>query len=215
MSVQGTLNAALSFGSQSLTSSVLPFSRRFTVEVDPPMTSASFSIDQSRDFRSSLILFLNGIAFFTRSVDGLCLRIMGSMLRVNSRRRQSNHTIRLDKLPNLGKIAAMHEPDNRHIPAKALPLSLDLEQYRQKHGLTYRELARRFGFRSISQVRRCALGQEMLRDEQLERVLQAAGGEVDLYALHRRRMEWLATRPAPSRPRVARIEIGELPASGA
>jgi len=103
----------------------------------------------------------------------------------------------------------MQEPARRRISAKSLPLGLNLEEYRQKHRLTYRELARKFGFRGISQVRRYALGAEMLKDEQLERVLQETGGEVDLYALHKCRMEWLAAQAAPYVPGVARIETTE------
>ena len=65
-------------------------------------------------------------------------------------------------------------------------IGLDIEGFRRRHGLTYRRLASMFGVPSVSQMRRYAIGAEMLRDERLERVLRESRGEIDLYAIHQR-----------------------------
>jgi len=70
-------------------------------------------------------------------------------------------------------------------------IGLDIEGFRRRHGLTYRRLASMFGVPSVSQMRRYAIGAEMLRDERLERVLRESRGEIDLYAIHQRGLRWL------------------------
>ena len=74
---------------------------------------------------------------------------------------------------------------------------MDIEEWRQSIGLTLKQLAEVIGCPSLSQARRYALGEERISDERLERVLIASDGAVDLYAVHRRRMKWLASNGRP------------------
>lgn len=88
--------------------------------------------------------------------------------------------------------------------ALGAPLGMDLEQWRQEQGLTYEELAVRLGFPSASQTRRYAVGEEALKDERLQTVLNAAPGQIGLYALHKRRVEYLRRAGTWSLPRKRR-----------
>lgn len=89
-------------------------------------------------------------------------------------------------------------------------MGIDLEEWRQRQGLTYAKLAETIGVPSASQARRYALGEEMLQDERLEHVLAVSKGEVDLYALHRRRLAWRRSQ-AGERP----VAIPDVPVSDA
>jgi len=72
---------------------------------------------------------------------------------------------------------------------------MDLEQYRQAHGLTYVELADKLGLPGHSSAWRIAQGVAWPADpERLEAIVTATGGEVTLDAMHKRRLRRLRDR---------------------
>ena len=73
---------------------------------------------------------------------------------------------------------------------------LDLEQWREKEGLTYAKLAEVLDISTVAMAWRYANGEARLSDERIEYVLQVTNGEVSTYALHRRRMQWLRAKKA-------------------
>jgi hypothetical protein len=71
-------------------------------------------------------------------------------------------------------------------------MGVDLETYRRSRQMTWRQLQEQIGASSESQARRWALGMEWPRDpERIEHICAATGGEVDVYAMHRRRVRWV------------------------
>lgn len=72
---------------------------------------------------------------------------------------------------------------------------MDLEEYRISASLSYDDLAKRMGVPSVSQMRRLALGEELLKDYRMERAIAISGGLVDAFSVHQRRMAFLRSRP--------------------
>lgn len=89
----------------------------------------------------------------------------------------------LDKLPRLGKPARMSETAHPE---------MDLEDYRQAEGLTYEQLSERLGVTSISLMRRYCIGETRIPEGRVDQFIARTKRRVGLYALHRRRLAWLA-----------------------
>lgn len=107
------------------------------------------------------------------------------------RNRVSERRHALDKLPRLGKRGAMFQT--------ATP-EMDLEDYRQAEGLTYEQLSDQLGVSSCSLMRRYSIGETRIPEERVDQFIARTDGRVGLYALHRRRVKWLAEnrrRPEP------------------
>jgi hypothetical protein len=68
---------------------------------------------------------------------------------------------------------------------------LDLEEYRQAHGLSYRKLAALIGSGHASQTRSWAIGESRPDADQAEAIIRKTNGIVTIEALHRRRLAWL------------------------
>lgn len=78
---------------------------------------------------------------------------------------------------------------------------MDLEDYRQAEGLTYEQLSERLGVTSVSLMRRYCIGEIRIPEERVDQFIARTGNRVGLYALHKRRLAWLAAnrpRPAPA-----------------
>lgn len=72
---------------------------------------------------------------------------------------------------------------------------MDLEAWRTSQGLTYGQLAELLAVKSISQMRRLCLGEELLRDERLAAAMALSANMVTAFDVHERRMAFLKSRP--------------------
>lgn len=72
---------------------------------------------------------------------------------------------------------------------------MDLEAWRTSQGLTYGQLAELLTVKSVSQMRRLCLGEELLRDERLAAAMALSGNVVTAFDVHERRMAFLRSRP--------------------
>lgn len=88
---------------------------------------------------------------------------------------------------------------------------MDLEAYRKAEGLTYDQLAKLMGVHSVSQMRRLALGEELLKDMRLEKAIEISGGMVTAFAVHQRRIGFLRSRPGGIGPQ---FDGGDDPENG-
>lgn len=84
------------------------------------------------------------------------------------------------------------------------PEMLDLDQYRERVGLSYDELATAIGVGTASQARRYALGERWPPPEVIDRILDVSCGAVTLHALHQRRAKWMRAHGRPRRVPVVR-----------
>lgn len=84
---------------------------------------------------------------------------------------------------------------------------LDLEAWRKREGLTYDALGVMIGVHPATQVTRYAVGARWPDPDLIDRIAAATGGEVTLFALHRRRAAWLRENGGPRR--VPSRTIGE------
>lgn len=75
----------------------------------------------------------------------------------------------------------------------------DLEMWREREGLAYEALGQIIGVSSAAQVRRYCIGERWPDPDVIERVTAATGGEVTVYALHRRRAAWMQANGGPRR----------------
>lgn len=70
---------------------------------------------------------------------------------------------------------------------------MDLEQFRQSKGLSYKALAELLGL-AASNKRRAqsyAIGETWPPADRIEEIISATDGQVTLDALHQRRLQWL------------------------
>lgn len=65
---------------------------------------------------------------------------------------------------------------------------MDLDAYRQKHGLSWSQLAGLIGVKQAKQARAYGLGHQWPRPERLEAILRATKGAVTIDDMHRRRL---------------------------
>lgn len=73
---------------------------------------------------------------------------------------------------------------------------IDLEQYRQTHGLTWAEVAIRIGATGPRQAQAWATGAERPGSaEKLEAIERATDGQVTVNAMHRKRLEYERQHP--------------------
>lgn len=84
----------------------------------------------------------------------------------------------------------------------AICCGMDLEAYRQSANLTFEKLKELMNVKSVSQMRRLCLGEELLRDHRLDRAIEISGGQVTAFAVHQRRMAYLRTRPGGVGPMI-------------
>lgn len=85
-----------------------------------------------------------------------------------------------------------------HYRISAIFLPMDLEAFRKSTGRTWQQLSDLIGAKSAAQARRYALGEQWPREDRLAQILERCGGEVDMFAMHRRRIAWC--RAKRSRP---------------
>ena len=71
---------------------------------------------------------------------------------------------------------------------------LDLEGYRRAYGLTQDQVADGLALSGRITARRYCIGAAWPPTHVIERILTWSGGRVSLYAMHRRRMEWLRSQ---------------------
>jgi len=76
---------------------------------------------------------------------------------------------------------------------------MDLEQYRQNHGLTYQQLADLLGVRQSKQAHAWALGTNWPLSERLQKILRKTKGEVTIEDMHARRMAFLQAESRAAR----------------
>ena len=86
-------------------------------------------------------------------------------------------------------------------------LGMDLEQYRLAEKLTYDQLAVRIGIPQGRQAQAYALGEQQPGTERLEEILRATGGKVSVFAMHKRRLDWLRNNG-----KIRRIDVLNVPA---
>src|SRR5262245_23144349 len=88
-------------------------------------------------------------------------------------------------------------------------LGMDLEQYRLAEKLTYDQLAVRIGIPQGRQAQAYALGETQPGTERLEEILRATKGRVSVFAMHKRRLDWLRNNG-----KIRRIDVVDHPAQG-
>jgi len=88
------------------------------------------------------------------------------------------------------EIATLEGPAATEAPGVSRYFTIDLEDWRIERGLNHEQSGERLGC-SASQAGRYALGADPIAGEVLERVLEISDGQVDVFALHRRRMAYL------------------------
>lgn len=76
-------------------------------------------------------------------------------------------------------------------------MGIDLEEFRRSRNLTFEQLGNLIGGLTPSTTQRYAIGQEWPRTERLQQIIDATGGEVDIYAMHRRRLAYMRSNPKP------------------
>lgn len=76
---------------------------------------------------------------------------------------------------------------------------IDLEAFRLREGMTFDGLAVAIGVSNASQARRYAIGERWPDPDVIERIEAVTDGAVTLFALHRRRAQWLREHGAPRR----------------
>ena len=84
---------------------------------------------------------------------------------------------------------------------------MDLEQYRLAEKLSYDQLAVHIGIPQGRQARAYALGESQPGTERMEEILRATNGSVSVFAMHRRRLDWLRTNG-----QIRRIDVLDYPA---
>ena len=69
-------------------------------------------------------------------------------------------------------------------------MGIDLDTWRRKQKMSWDKLAKIVGL-PITTVRRFALGMATIATERVDTILTVTHGEVDLYAMHRKRMDYI------------------------
>jgi hypothetical protein len=70
-------------------------------------------------------------------------------------------------------------------------LGIDLETFRQEQGLSYQGLADLIGIKQNRQAQAYAVGEVWPGTEMLEQIRLSTRDEVDIFAMHQRRLRWL------------------------
>ena len=71
-------------------------------------------------------------------------------------------------------------------------MSMDLEDFRQSEGLSYRGLAAFLGLTQGRHAMRWATGERWPDADKLQHIMDLTDGVVTIEAMHKRRLKWLA-----------------------
>ena len=73
--------------------------------------------------------------------------------------------------------------------------SISLDAWRERQGLTWRELAERIGAKTAGQAQAWALGRVKPSARRIEAIRLATDGAVDAWSMHRVRLAWERENP--------------------